>query len=312
VSSARSAYLEPARRRVESRETPWDGVLREETGLVVAIERLAGIYSKPDQAELVFSFVCTIRDGIPTITDEADEIAYLPLDEIPRNTLIKQVERIHDALGADSGPHLKVQPGRSSRDRAEHGTATRRNPDQVIDNLPRAVFPGPRRHHHRRQQLRGRRLANGGCRTYRRRRRPEATRCGFRGTRLVLVRRGAASRRGDRISAALAPGLPQKRYGVWAWGTRNWPARLRTATGTYVNRASSSCRRDRGDRALAGARHTACALDQWQLRRSTRQDRAISPRPPFRLHLHRGGVRLRQAGRARLPPCTAGDDIPAE
>jgi 8-oxo-dGTP diphosphatase len=116
---------------VEPRETPWDAVVREvreETTLVVAIGRLAGIYSKPDQAELVFSFVCTILAGIPTLTDEADEIAYFALEEIPRNTLIKQVERIHDALGADSQPRLKIQAGPSSRDRAERGTAIPKEP----------------------------------------------------------------------------------------------------------------------------------------------------------------------------------------
>jgi 8-oxo-dGTP diphosphatase len=116
---------------VESRETPWDAVIREvreETTLVVAIERLAGVYSKPDQAELVFSYVCTILAGIPTLTDEADQIAYFALGEIPTNTSIKQVERIHDALGADSRPRLKVQLGPSSRDRAEDGAATPQEP----------------------------------------------------------------------------------------------------------------------------------------------------------------------------------------
>ncbi len=116
---------------VESRETPWDAVVREvreETTLVVAMERLAGIYSKPDQAELVFSFVCTILAGAPTLTDEADEIAYFALDEVPRNTSIKQFERIRDALGADLRLHLKVQVGPSSRDRAEHGIAIPREP----------------------------------------------------------------------------------------------------------------------------------------------------------------------------------------
>jgi len=116
---------------VESRETPWDAVVREvreETTLVVAMERLAGIYSKPDQAELVFSFVCTILAGAPTLTDEADEIAYFALDEVPRNTSIKHFERIRDALGADLRLHLKVQVGPSSRDRAEHGIAIPREP----------------------------------------------------------------------------------------------------------------------------------------------------------------------------------------
>ncbi len=72
--------------------------------------------------------MCTILAGAPTLTDEADEIAYFALDEVPRNTSIKQFERIRDALGADLRLHLKVQVGPSSRDRAEHGIAIPREP----------------------------------------------------------------------------------------------------------------------------------------------------------------------------------------
>lgn len=93
---------------VESGEPPWDAVIRkvrEETTLLVAIERLAGIYSKPEQSALVFSFVCTILAGVLTLTNEADQIAYFTVNEIPRNTSPKQVARIRDALAAHTAVH---------------------------------------------------------------------------------------------------------------------------------------------------------------------------------------------------------------
>lgn len=97
-------------------ETPWDGVIREvkeETGLDVRVDRLAGIYSKPQKNEIVFSFVCTIIDGKITVTNEADKIEYFKLDSIPSNTPAKQIERIRDALENDTCV-MKEQTGPSS------------------------------------------------------------------------------------------------------------------------------------------------------------------------------------------------------
>ncbi len=97
---------------LERGETPWDGVrreVREEGGLDVGVERLAGIYSKPEKDEIVFSFVCTIRGGEMTTSDEADEIRYFRLEEIPPNTSSKQVERIRDILLGRDPVVLKVQ-----------------------------------------------------------------------------------------------------------------------------------------------------------------------------------------------------------
>ncbi|MDQ2787113.1 MAG: NUDIX domain-containing protein [Chloroflexota bacterium] len=103
---------------LETGETPWDGVIREvleETGLHVAIERLAGVYSKQEINEIVFSFVCTIAAGHLTLNDEADRIEYFALNEIPSNTSRKQIERIHDAIENESGLTLKAQHGLSSK-----------------------------------------------------------------------------------------------------------------------------------------------------------------------------------------------------
>jgi ADP-ribose pyrophosphatase YjhB (NUDIX family) len=86
---------------VEDGELPNDAVIREvfeETGLKVEIERLAGIYLKPRELDLVFSFVCRIIGGEMAPSEEADRLAYFPPTDLPANTAPKQVERIEDAI----------------------------------------------------------------------------------------------------------------------------------------------------------------------------------------------------------------------
>lgn len=104
-------------------ETPWDGVIREvkeETGLDVRVDRLAGVYSKPESNEIVFSFVCTIVGGTIIQTNEADIISYFELKDIPSNTSPKQVERIRDALESNECV-MKVQTGPSSIELLKQG-----------------------------------------------------------------------------------------------------------------------------------------------------------------------------------------------
>jgi len=113
---------------LEANEAPWEGVtreVREETGLDVTVEYLAGVYSKPESDEVVFSFVCRVVGGALRLTDEADQVAYFVIEDIPANTSRKQVERIKDVLDAlRAGPQiptLKVQRGPSSRTLAGQG-----------------------------------------------------------------------------------------------------------------------------------------------------------------------------------------------
>ncbi len=106
---------------LEAGEAPWDGVVREvreETGLDVVVTRLAGVYSKPEQGEIVFSFVCDVVDGNPVLTDEADHVEYIAIDEMPPNASRKQVERIRDALQNPDTTMFKEQRGPSSRGKA--------------------------------------------------------------------------------------------------------------------------------------------------------------------------------------------------
>lgn len=86
---------------LEPGEAPWKGIIREvkeETGLDVKIDYLQGVYFKPEKNELIFSFVCKIVAGQLTKNDEADRFDYFSLENIPNNSLDKQIERIKDCL----------------------------------------------------------------------------------------------------------------------------------------------------------------------------------------------------------------------
>jgi len=65
--------------------------VKEETGLVVEIERLIGLYSRPkglggNAATMTFLFACRVIDGAPRVTDETTAIRYWPIQELPANT----------------------------------------------------------------------------------------------------------------------------------------------------------------------------------------------------------------------------------
>ncbi|MDD4332523.1 MAG: NUDIX hydrolase [Patescibacteria group bacterium] len=106
--------------RVEYNEAPWEAVVREvkeETGFDVKVTRLLGVYSKRNETDIVFSFACEVMGGVITINDEADEITYFSLDEIPKNTSPKQVERIKDFFNYQGEEIImKIQQGPSSID----------------------------------------------------------------------------------------------------------------------------------------------------------------------------------------------------
>ncbi len=99
-------------------ETPEDCVVREvkeEVGLDVEVDYLAGVYCKRDRKNIVFSFVCKIAGGEMTLTDEADQIEYFSISKIPKNTPPRQIERIkHVLVGKSKTLIMKIQEGPSS------------------------------------------------------------------------------------------------------------------------------------------------------------------------------------------------------
>ncbi|MCR4328425.1 MAG: NUDIX domain-containing protein [Patescibacteria group bacterium] len=110
---------------MEHGESPWDCVVREareETGLEVEIVKLAGVYGKPDRNQVAFSFVCKIVGGQIKTSNEMDRSEYFALENIPKNTTLKQVERIKDALLNLSETLFKTQTGKSSIELVKEGT----------------------------------------------------------------------------------------------------------------------------------------------------------------------------------------------
>jgi 8-oxo-dGTP diphosphatase len=83
--------------RVRATEAPWEAVVREvkeEVGLRVKPVRIIDVSSKPSERELVLTFLCSVVRGKLTLSDEADEIAYFALEELPDNMSQRQRERL--------------------------------------------------------------------------------------------------------------------------------------------------------------------------------------------------------------------------
>lgn len=102
---------------LEKGESPWQGVVREvkeETGFDAKVNKLIGVYSKPDKNGVVFSFECAVIGGSIKLNDEADKIEYFAPGDIPKNTAPKHVERIKDYFAKHDKTVLKVQRGKTS------------------------------------------------------------------------------------------------------------------------------------------------------------------------------------------------------
>ncbi len=109
---------------VEEGESPWEALvreIREETGLEVEPVNLSGVYSKPEKNEIVFSFFCKIIGGEIRLTDEADRIEYFEVEKIPKNTSLKQAERVNEYFSNKNKTHFHVQMGPSSIDLIREG-----------------------------------------------------------------------------------------------------------------------------------------------------------------------------------------------
>jgi 8-oxo-dGTP diphosphatase len=72
--------------------------VREETGLEVKVERLVGVYSKPQKQEVVLTFLCRATGGTLQPTEETHENRYFLPGDLPGNTLPKHRQRVEDAM----------------------------------------------------------------------------------------------------------------------------------------------------------------------------------------------------------------------
>ena len=87
----------------------------EETGLVVEIKKLIGVYTKQDKNDIVFSFLCEVVNGELKIGEESKELKWFSVSGLPENFPPKQKERIDDALLNSPEVIIKHQAGPSSR-----------------------------------------------------------------------------------------------------------------------------------------------------------------------------------------------------
>jgi 8-oxo-dGTP diphosphatase len=90
--------------------------VREETGLEVVVERLVGVYSKPQKQEVVLTFRCRVVGGALTPTEEARDCRYFPPQVLPANTLPKHRQRIEDALLNQAEAVLRAQRSSTAED----------------------------------------------------------------------------------------------------------------------------------------------------------------------------------------------------
>ena len=90
--------------------------VREETGLEVKVDRLVGVYSKPQKQEVVLTFLCQVIGGTLQSTEETRESRYFAPDALPRNILPKHRQRIEDALLNQEAAVLRDQRSSSIED----------------------------------------------------------------------------------------------------------------------------------------------------------------------------------------------------
>ena len=88
----------------------------EETGLVVEIEQLVGVYSKPQKQEVVLTFRCHVIGGVLTATTESLECRYFASDSLPANILPKHRQRVEDALLNQHSAILRAQRSSTEED----------------------------------------------------------------------------------------------------------------------------------------------------------------------------------------------------
>ncbi|GKU24078.1 DNA mismatch repair protein MutT [Clostridium folliculivorans] len=96
--------------RVEKGETPWKAVIREvreEVGLDVEVIKLQGVYCKTFEDDIILSFLCKKVGGNLSLSDEADDINYFSINEIPINTVQRHIERIKDFYNDNESIILK-------------------------------------------------------------------------------------------------------------------------------------------------------------------------------------------------------------
>jgi len=82
-------------------EAPWEAVVREtkeETWLDVVVSKLIWVYFNTDKDDIVFQFLCEIVWWEIGLNDEAKDIKYFDINDMPSNVLNNQYVRVREWL----------------------------------------------------------------------------------------------------------------------------------------------------------------------------------------------------------------------
>ncbi|WP_233159134.1 NUDIX hydrolase [Pseudonocardia sp. MH-G8] len=97
-----NGHWEPPGGVLELAETFEEGVRREvaeETGVLVEVERLTGVYKNLPRGIVALVFRCRPDAGSPTATDESRRVAWFDPDEVRQHMAPAYAVRVLDALG---------------------------------------------------------------------------------------------------------------------------------------------------------------------------------------------------------------------
>ena len=84
--------------------------VHEETGLAVRIQRVVGLYSKPDEASVAVAFEATVVGGaLRPAVDEITECRYFALDDLPAHTREHFRQRVDDFAKGVPGAIWRTQ-----------------------------------------------------------------------------------------------------------------------------------------------------------------------------------------------------------
>lgn len=99
---------------LELGETFEEGVVREvaeETGILVAVERLTGVYKNMTRGIVALVYRCHPTEGATQATEESSQVRWVPLNQIPHLMTQAYAIRVQDAF--DTTPASRAHDGRA-------------------------------------------------------------------------------------------------------------------------------------------------------------------------------------------------------
>ncbi|MGI5119605.1 NUDIX hydrolase [Marinactinospora thermotolerans] len=105
---------EPPGGVLELGETPEDGVIREvqeETGVLVKVDRLTGVYKNMTRGIIALVFRCQPAGGQEHPSSESTAVAWLTPEEVKERMTEAYSVRLLDALDGDA-PHVRAHDGK--------------------------------------------------------------------------------------------------------------------------------------------------------------------------------------------------------